>query len=193
MSSAHMNRGGHLRASVFIATSLDGYIARKDGNLDWLDEANAVVPEGEDCGYQKFIDSVGTLIMGRNTFEKVWSFGQWCYGKMPVIVLSGNQLGIPSDVPNTVTHSSEHPRALLDRLSSEGIEHVYVDGGATIQSFLSEGLIDQVTVAVIPILLGEGISLFGSLEKDIKLKHEHTQVFEFGFVQTTYLVEKPIN
>lgn len=179
-----------MKASVFIATSLDGFIARKDGNLDWLDEANAVVPEGEDCGYQEFIDSVDTLIMGRNTFEKVLSFGQWSYGQMPVIILSGRQLSIPSDVPDTVTHSLEQPRALLGRLSSKGTEHVYVDGGATIQSFLSDGLIDEITITVIPILLGEGISLFGSLEKDIKLKHERTRVFEFGFVQSTYLVDK---
>ena len=179
-----------MKASVFIATSLDGFIARKDGNLDWLDEANAVVPEGEDCGYRGFLDSVDTLIMGRNTFEKVLSFGQWSYGKMPVIVLSRNQLSIPSDLPNTVTHSSEQPRALLGRLSSEGVEHVYVDGGATIQSFLTDGLIDEITMTVIPILLGEGISLFGSLEKDINLKHERTHAFDFGFVQWTYLVEK---
>lgn len=180
-----------MKASVYIATSLDGFIARKDGTLDWLDEANSVVPEGEDCGFQTFIDSVDTLIMGRKTFEQVLSFGQWGYGRTPVIVLSSNSMSIPPDVPDIVTHSSEQPRALLERLSIEGVEHVYIDGGATIQSFLSDNLIDAITVTVIPVLLGEGISLFGSLEKDINLTHERTKAFEFGFVQTTYLVNKP--
>ena len=85
-----------MKASVFIATSLDGFIARRDGNLDWLDEANAVVPEGEDCGFQAFTDSIDTLIMGRNTFEKVLPFGQWPYGSTPVIVLSRNKISFPS-------------------------------------------------------------------------------------------------
>ncbi len=182
-----------MKASVYIATSLDGFIARKDGALDWLDEANAVVPEGEDCGFRAFMDSVGTLIMGRKTFEQVLSFGEWAYGRTPVIVLSSKSMSIPSDVPDIVTHSFEQPRALLERLSIEGIEHVYIDGGATIQSFFSDNLIDAITITVIPVLLGAGISLFGSLEKDINLTHERTQAFEFGFVQTTYLVNKPEN
>jgi len=126
-----------MKASVYIATSLDGFIARKDGSVDWLNEANAVVPEGEDCGYQAFIDSVDTLIMGRKTYEQVLTFGQWPYGSTPVFVLSSTQISFPSSVPDTVTHSSEQPRALLERLSREGIGHVYVDGGATIQGFLS--------------------------------------------------------
>jgi dihydrofolate reductase len=180
-----------MKASVYIATSLDGFIARKNGALDWLDEANSGVPEGEDCGFQTFMDSVDILIMGRKTFEQVLSFGQWAYGKTPVIVLSSKPMSIPPDVLGIVTHSAEQPRALLQRLSSEGIEHVYIDGGATIQSFLSDNLIDEITITVIPVLLGEGISLFGSVEKDIGLTHESTQAFDFGFVQTTYLVKKP--
>jgi dihydrofolate reductase len=179
-----------IKVSVYIATSLDGFIARKDGALDWLDEANATVPKGEDCGFRAFFDSVDTLIMGRKTFEKVLSFGGWSYEEMPVIVLSRNPISFPSNVPDTVTHSSEQPRALLERLSGEGVEHVYVDGGATIQSFLSDSLIDEITVTVIPILLGEGIALFGSLEKDISFTHVLTKAFEFGFVQSTYLVKK---
>lgn len=179
-----------MKASVYIATSLDGYIARNDGTLDWLDEANAAVPVGEDCGFQSFMDSVDTLIMGRKTFEQVLSFGQWPYAEKPVIVLSGSLKSLPSIVPDTVTLSSEQPCSLLERLSSENIEHVYIDGGTTVQRFLSEGLIDEITLTVIPILLGAGISLFGSLEKDIKLTHQRTQAFEFGFVQTTYAVNK---
>ena len=179
-----------MKTSVYIATSLDGFIARKDGSLDWLNEANAGVPDGEDCGFRAFMDSVDTLIMGRKTFEQVLSFGQWAYGETPVIVLSGNPRCIPPDAPDSVSCSSERPRRLLDRLSGEGVEHVYIDGGATIRSFLADNLVDEITVTVIPVLLGEGISPFGALEKDIGLIHQRTQVFEFGFVQTTYLVRK---
>ena len=179
-----------MKVSVYIATSLDGFIARKEGNIDWLNEANSVVPDGEDCGFQAFMASVDTLIMGRKTFEKVLSFGQWPYGKIPVAVLSRHPLHSPPDVPGTVTHSSEQPRALLERLSKEGVEHVYVDGGAAIQSFLYDNLVDEITITVIPVLLGEGISLFGSLEKDVGLTHVSTRAFEFGFVQSTYMVKK---
>lgn len=178
-----------VKASVYIATSLDGFIARKDGALDWLDEASTTVPEGEDCGFQAFMDSVDTLIMGRKTYEKVVSFGQWTYGQTPVVVLSRNSISFPSSLPDTLTHSSESPRDLLERLSNEGIKHVYVDGGTTIQGFLSGGLIDEITVTVIPVILGDGIPLFGPLDNDVNLTHLRTIAFDFGFVQTTYSVK----
>jgi dihydrofolate reductase len=177
------------KVSVYIATSLDGFIARSDGALDWLNEANATVPEGEDCGFQAFFDSVDMLILGRKTYEQVLTFGQWPYGKMPVVVLSSNLISFPPNLPDTVTHSKESPGDLIERLSREGVKHVYVDGGNTIQGFLSEGLIDEITVTVIPVILGDGIPLFGSLSKDVKLAHVHTKVFDFGFVQTTYSVK----
>jgi dihydrofolate reductase len=176
--------------SAFIATSLDGFIARNDGAIDWLNEANATVPDGEDCGFQAFMDSIDALIMGRKTYEQVLSFGEWPYGRTPVVVLSRNPISFPPGVPVTVTHSSEPPRDLLERLSNEGVEHVYVDGGTTIEGFLSEGLIDEITVTVIPIALGDGIPLFRSEGKDINLKHVRTTAFDFGFVQTTYSVKK---
>ena len=179
-----------LKVSVYIAISLDGFIARDDGGLDWLDEANANVPDGEDFGFQAFMDSVDALIMGRKTYERVLSFGGWPYGRTPVVVLSRNSVSFPPSVPDTVSHSSEAPRDLLTRLSGEGAKHVYVDGGTTIQGFLSEGLVDEITVTVIPVILGGGISLFGSLENDICLAHERTTVFDPGFVQTTYSVRR---
>ena len=177
------------KVSVYIATSLDGFIARKDDALDWLDEANSTVPEGEDCGFQAFMASIDTLIMGRKTYEKVLSFGQWAYGETPVIVLSRNLISFPGSLPETVTHSSESPRDLLDRLSQEGVRHVYVDGGTTIQGFLSAGLINEITVTVIPVILGGGFPLFGSLDQDVPLTHVHTIAYDFGFVQTTYSVK----
>ena len=179
-----------IKSSVFIATSLDGFIARLDGNIDWLNEANAVVPEGEDCGIVEFMSSVDGLVMGRNSFEKVLSFGEWPYGETEAVVLSRKGVVIPDKIKNRVSTSSEEPMALLKRLASGGMKHLYVDGGKTIQSFLSEGLIDEITITVIPVLLGTGIPLFGPLKKDIKLKHVSTNVYPFGFIQNRYCVEE---
>lgn len=178
------------KVSVYIATSLDGFIARKDGDLDWLDDANATVPAGEDCGYHSFMASVDVLIMGRKTYKKVLSFGEWPYGNTPVVILSRHPITFPSHLPNTVTHSSEPPRTIYDRLSEKGVKHIYVDGGITIQRFLAAGLIDELTITTIPILLGEGSPLFGPLEKDVLLDRIDTKTFDFGFVQTKYVVVK---
>lgn len=179
-----------IKSSVFIATSLDGFIARLDGNIDWLNEANAVVPEGEDCGYFEFMSSVDALVMGRNSFEKVLSFGDWAYGATKVVVLSRKGVAIPDKIKNTVSTSSEDPKSLVERLSSECMNHLYVDGGKTIQSFLSADLIDEITITTIPVLLGTGLPLFGPLKKDITLKHVSTNTYPFGFVQNRYCIEK---
>jgi dihydrofolate reductase len=178
-----------LKVSAYFAASLDGYIARLDGSIDWLNEASAIVPEGEDCGFQAFMEPIDILVMGRKTYEQVLTFGQWPYGETPVIVLSRNPISFPVDAPGVVSCSSESPRALCDRLSREGVGHIYVDGGTTIQGFLAEGLIDEMTVTVIPVVLGKGISPFGSQEKDIKCTQLRAKVFDFGFVQMTYSVQ----
>jgi dihydrofolate reductase len=179
-----------LKVSVYIATSLDGFIARSDGGLDWLDQASATVPNGEDLGFRALMDSVDALIMGRKTYEKVLSLGEWPYGRKPIVVLSRNPVSFPQGVPNTVTHSPEPLRDLIGRLSDEGMRHVYVDGGTTVQGFLSEDLVDEITVTVIPVILGGGIPLFGSLENDIRLTHVRTTAYDFGFVQTTYAIKR---
>jgi len=177
-----------IQASVFIATSLDGYIAREDGKLDWLYTANATVPEGEDCGYSDFMKTVDVLVMGRKTYEKVLSFGLWPYGGTSVIVLSSNKIEIPNELVQSVSCSSESPKELCKRLANEEVKRIYVDGGITIQRFLFEGLISDVTITVIPIVLGSGKPLFGNVEKDIPLKHISTKTYDFGFVQSTYKV-----
>lgn len=177
-----------LRSSVFIATSLDGFIARKDGELDWLDAANAIVPEGEDCGYNAFIESVDVLIMGRKTYEKVLSFGNWPYGGKSVIVLSRSKIEIPHELAQTVSPSSDSPKELCDRLSKQGAKRLYIDGGITIQRFLEAGLINDITITIIPILLGSGIPLFSNGKEDIILKHITTKIYDFGFIQLTYEV-----
>ena len=178
------------KVSVFIATSLDGFIARENGELDWLDAANATVSEGEDCGYGAFMQTVDVLVMGRRTYEKVLTFGDWSYGQTPVIVMSRIPVTFPPGVPDTVTCSSEEPPALCDRLSREGVGHIYVDGGITIQRFLAAGLVHELTITLIPIILGHGTPLFAPLQADVSLKRLGTVAFEFGFVQLKYSVVK---
>lgn len=176
------------KCSVFIATSLDGFIARENGNIDWLTEANLLVPPGEDCGYGDFMANVDAVVMGRNTFEQVLSFGAWPYGSTPVVVLSQRGVALPAEIPPCVSVSSEMPGRLVARLTAQGAKKIYVDGGLTIQHFLAAGLIDDITITVIPVLLGAGKPLFGALPADIQLKHENTRSFDFGFVQSRYRV-----
>ena len=178
-----------LTSSVFIATSLDGFIARTGRELDWLDAANAAVPKGEDLGYNDFMKSIDVLVMGRKTYEKVLTFGSWPYGETSVIVLSRNKIDIPKDLAQTVSCSSESPTELHRRLSYAGAHRLYIDGGITIQRFLVEGLIDDITITVIPVILGRGIPLFGKVGDDISLRHIATRTFDFGFVQSTYKVK----
>jgi dihydrofolate reductase len=177
-----------IKASVFIATSLDGFIARPDGNIDWLNQANAAVPSGEDCGYKAFMETVDVLVMGRHTFEQVLTFAEWPYGDKPVVVLSRSGVVVPEVLKPTVSATSEAPKLLLERLASTGAQHVYVDGGQTIQSFLSAGLLSELTITVIPVLLGSGKPLFGPLKSDVALSHLSTHAYPFGFVQSKYVV-----
>jgi dihydrofolate reductase len=176
------------RCSVFIATSLDGFISRTDGRIDWLNEANSAVPPGEDCGYAQFMSTVDAIVMGRNTFEQVLSFAEWPYGSKPVIVMSRSLRSLPAHVSPTVSLSSEHPNSLVSRLASAGLRNLYIDGGLTIQSFLAENLIGEITITLIPVLLGTGKPLFGPLQNDVRLELLSSKAFEFGFVQSKYRV-----
>ncbi len=177
-----------ITCSVYIATSLDGFIARTDGSIDWLMEANAAATAGDDFGYHAFMESVDVLVMGRNTFDLVRMFNEWPYGEKRVVVLSSNPVEIPEERRATVSASSEAPADLVRRLESEGARRLYIDGGITIQRFLAAGCINDITITLIPVLLGEGRPLFGPLPADIKLKHVSTKAFECGFVQSTWEV-----
>jgi len=176
-----------MKASVFIAASLDGFIARENGDIDWLslayDEEDA-----EDYGYQEFMDSVDVLIMGRKSFEKVLTFGEWPYGDKRVVVLSSRSLAIPDGIADTVESKSCTADDLVKQLSESGANHLYIDGGKTIQGFLSAGLIQQFIITIVPILLGGGIPLFGLLNDDIKLNHVETRSYSNGLVQSKYEV-----
>jgi dihydrofolate reductase len=181
------------KCSVFIATSLDGFISRMDGSIEWLDRANSRVPKGEDCGYEQFMSTVDALVLGRHTFELAKSFGDWPYGQTPVIVLSSRMRSLPGGLPNTVRLSNEAPSTIVARLSGEGMGHLYIDGGLTIQRFLSDALIDEITITKIPVLIGSGRPLFGPLSEDVHLEHLSTRAFDFGFVQSKYRVLKAPN
>lgn len=176
------------RVSAYIAASVDGFIARKDGNLDWLDAWNSVVPDGEDCGYGAFMKDIDVLVMGRKTYEKVLTHPTWPYGKKRMLVLSSKTIKFPKKVPNTVSHSRECPSHLCRRLGGEGVRRIYIDGGVTIQRFLAAGLVDDLIITTIPILIGEGTPLFGTLPGDVQLKCAKTKTYKFGFVQVHYQV-----
>ncbi len=172
---------------VFIATSLDGFIARADGAIDWLPGLDS--DPGENYGYDDFIASVDGLVMGRNSFEKVLEFGDWPYPK-PVIVMSTtlDPSEVRADLAGKVEVSSSSPRALMDELAARGWKRAYVDGGRVIQSFLREGLIRDMVVTRVPVLLGEGLPLFGPLPGDIRLAHVETRAYPSGLVQSRYAV-----
>jgi dihydrofolate reductase len=172
-----------MKASVFIATSLDGFIARQDGALDWL-PANG----GEPHGYDEFMATVDAIVIGRKTFETVLSFGGWAYGKRPVVVLSTNPSALRAPAGAVCDMMTGTPPEIVGRLSARGMKHLYVDGGVTIQSFLEAGLIQRMIITRIPVLLGSGIPLFGPLSHDVRLQHVATQSFPSGMVQSEYLI-----
>lgn len=178
-----------MKVSAFIAASLDGFIAREDGSLDWLPGVEAD-PGGEDYGYNQFIASVDAIVMGVATFEKVISLGEWPYGDKPVTVLSHRKLKLPEDPRRQMEVVALSPQQVIEQLIKKGASHVYVDGGKTIQSFLKAGLIDELIITRVPVLLGSGITLFGSLEKDIHLRHIETRTYHDGMVQSHYEVQK---
>lgn len=174
-------------AHAFVATSLDGFIARRDDALDWLPQEKI---EGEDLGYETFISGIDGLIMGRRTFEKVLTFGDWPYQK-PVIILSKTltQNAIPENLEEKAQVSQLSPCEIMNMLAKKGWKRVYVDGGHTVQSFLKEGLIDDIIVTLVPILIGEGIRLFGKTEGDVNLKLLASRFFSLsGMVQNHYEV-----
>ena len=171
-----------MKASVFIATSLDGFIARADGALDWL-PGDDVEPHG----YEEFMDTVDALVIGRKTFETVLAFDTWPYGPKPVFALSSRALA-PAPLGAVVEHMSGDPAEIVSQLTTRGIQHIYVDGGITIQRFLQAGLIQRLIITRIPVLIGAGIPLFGPTHRDIALKHIATRQYAGGLVQSEYTV-----
>jgi dihydrofolate reductase len=175
-----------MKASVFCGTSVDGFIARRDGALDFLD-AGGTDPHG----YDEFMETVDTVVMGRGTFEVVLSFDAWPFTK-PVVVLSSRPLDLSLAIARggAVEQMSGEPAEIVARLAERGAESLYVDGGVTIQRFLRAGFVDRLVVSRVPVLIGDGIPLFGSLPHDVLLTHVATRSYPGGLVQTEYAIRR---
>jgi dihydrofolate reductase len=168
---------------VYIATSIDGFIAKKDGGIDWLFKVPN--PDKSDFGYNDFIKNIDAIVMGRNTFELVLTFGSWPYNK-PVFVLSKTLKSIPNNLEGKAEILNETPRSVVKELNSRKYFNLYIDGGKTIQGFLKQELIDEIIIARIPILLGDGIPLFDILTKEQKYEHIKTDIFNNALVKSHY-------
>ena len=172
-----------MKVSVFIGTSVDGFIARLNGDLDFLP-----VGGGEPHGYDAFIASVDALVIGRKTFETVLAFPTWPYGDKRVVVLSSRPLDLSGVRGGVVEQMAGPPAEIVAKLAASGAHHLYVDGGVTIQRFLRAGLVQRLTITRVPVLIGEGIPLFGSLPRDLRLDHVATQQYPSGLVKSEYAV-----
>jgi dihydrofolate reductase len=172
-----------IKASVFVGTSVDGFIARSNDDLDFLPPGG-----GEEHGYAAFMATVDAMVIGRNTFDKVLTFEEWPYIDKLVIVLSTRPIDMPSIPGAQVERMEGSPQEIVERLAARGAKHLYVDGGITIQRFLQAGLIQRLIITRVPVLIGTGIPLFGALPRDIRLQHVTTSQYESGLVQSEYMV-----
>jgi dihydrofolate reductase len=172
-----------MTVSVFVGTSVDGFIARSNGSFDFLPADG-----GEPHGYEEFMASVDALVIGRKTFETVLGLAAWPYGRKRVVVLSGRPVDVTAAREGVVEQMAGAPAEIVARLAASGARHLYVDGGITIQRFLRAGLVQRITITRVPVLIGEGIPLFGALPHDVRLRHIATRHYPSGLVQTEYHV-----
>lgn len=168
---------------IYIATSLDGYIAGPNNELDWLEDLPN--PEASDFGFFAHMAAMDAIVMGRGTFEAVQAFRPWPYDK-PVLVVSGSLQEIPDDLEGKVEIVEGQPADIVSQCADRGFENLYIDGGKLVSSFLAAGLIDEMTISRLPILLGDGIALFGNLGPSTWWDHVATEAFAGGMVQSTY-------
>ena len=172
-----------MKVSVFIGISVDGFMARPNGALDFLPEGG-----GEPHGYDEFIASVDALVIGRKTFETVLAFAKWPYGDKRVVVLSSRPLDLSAVRGGVVEQMAGPPSEIVSKLAASGAHHLYVDGGITIQGFLRAGLVQRLIITRVPVLIGDGIPLFGALPRDVRLHHVATKHYPSGLVQSEYQV-----
>ncbi len=173
-----------MKISVFVGVSVDGFMARRNGEFDFLPAGG-----GEPHGYNEFIATVDAIVLGRNTFEIVMATKEWPYGEKRVVVLSSSPLDV-SKAGGVAEQMGGSPVEIVKKLAVSGAQHLYVDGGITIQEFLRAGLVDRLVITRVPVLIGEGIPLFGSLPRDVRLRHVATRSYASGLVQSEYEVEK---
>ena len=181
--SVELDHMSPVTVSVFVGASVDGFIARSNGDLDWLPAGG-----GEPHGYNEFIASVDAIVIGRKTFEKVLTFDGWPYGDKRVVVLSSRPVDL-SAAGGAVEQMSGPPAEIVSQLAASGAHHLYVDGGITIQRFLRAGLIQRLIITRVPVLIGDGIPLFGSLPGDVRLRHVATRQYPSGLVQSEYHID----
>lgn len=170
-----------MKLSVFCGVSVDGFLARPNHALDFLETG-----EQEPHGFEEFYGSVDVVVIGRKTFEVVLTFGKWPYGKKLVVVLSSRAIDFSSIEGGVVEQMSGEPAEIATQLKARGFKHAYIDGGITIQRFLAAGLIDRLVITRVPVLIGEGIPLFGPVPRDIGLRHVATRCYSGGLVQSEY-------
>lgn len=184
-----------MKYSVYIATSVDGYIATPDGGVDWLHTAGNLDADmsSEDMGFQSFIDSVDCMIMGRKCMEMISSMNltseQWVYGELRIFVLSNTVKEAPENLRGKVEMYAGEIQELAQELEASGFKHAYVDGGSTITSFINHKLIDEMIITKAPVLLGEGIPLFGKISQSVKLENARAEAFQNEFIQVKYSVK----
>lgn len=172
-----------MKLSVFCGVSVDGFLARPDHALDFLDAGGH-----EPHGFDEFYASVDVIVIGRKTLEVVLTFGGWPYKKKQVVVLSSRPLDFSSIEGGVVEQMSGEPSEIAAQLNERGFKHAYIDGGITIQRFLAAGLIDRLVITRVPVLIGSGIPLFGPLPRDVNLHHVATRSYKGGLVQSEYEV-----
>ena len=174
--------------AVFVGVSLDGYIARPNGDLDWLMGEGG--GDSAEYGYNEFIADIDAIVMGRNTFEKVLTLDKWYYGNKRLVVLSHRpvDLTVARARGGVVEQMASSPEETVAKLAAAGASRLYIDGGITIQQFLRAGLIHRLIISRLPVLIGQGIPLFGSLSRDVLLRHIKTKTYPGGMVQSEYHV-----
>lgn len=170
--------------SVFVGASVDGFIARPNGDFDFLPPGG-----GEPHGYDEFIANVDAIVIGRKTFETVLTLGPWPYGNKRVVVLSSRPVDLSAVREGVVEQMAGSPSEIVSQLAARGAHRLYVDGGIAIQGFLRAGLIHRLTNTRVPVLIGDGIPLFGSLPRDIRLRHVVTRQYPSGLVSSEYNLE----
>jgi dihydrofolate reductase len=171
-----------MKISVFVGTSVDGFIARPNGELDFLPPGG-----GEPHGYNEFIATVDAIVIGHKTFETVLAMEDWPYEKKRVVVLSSRAVDL-SKARGAVEQMGGSPAEIVAQLAASGAHHLYIDGGITVQGFLRAGLVQRLVITRVPVLIGEGIALFGSLPHDVRLRHVATRSYASGLVQSEYQV-----
>ena len=172
-----------MTVSVFVGTSLDGFIARRSGSFDFLPEGG-----GEPHGYTEFMATVDAVVMGRNTWDVVLGLGAWPFADKRVVVLSTRPVDLTPAAGHPVEQMAGTPAEIVAKLAASGAHHLYVDGGITVQRFLQAGLVDRITITRVPVLIGDGIPLFGVLPRDVRLHHVATQQYKSGLVKSEYEV-----